>query len=844
MRHAAIVTLAAILAGSLLAAPGSQERTSGTAGSPESVWADAADDWQSGRYPDALASLTALASGPSSADFHDRIALLTGDLYSTLEITTDGRSPRVSRTGEYVMYETGPAGRVTTRVVRTRPGLRQIAELPTTIAAFDPAGTRLAWVRFSSQAPDASDVVILDLPAGTEQTLAAPGLVKSALAWNGQGNGIFLVASQPGDATRSDIYLITEAQPASVRRLTDTPGLKTGLMVDPGGSVLVYSSATGGGGRGAGGSTPPEATVFDLEAGTTRVVTGALAGSLTMSADGSTLAWIAPAADSAPTLFVSPRAAGSTPTAVRAATGAARIGGPALSPDGRLVAYQLQTRVGSSTDWDIYVSDRSGTHRRITRDIQHDVLPRFLSNGTLLGLIGEPRHRRAHLYDLASGARTRLFTNNTIRTISPEYAWVPSADGTHLAIQADRDGDTISPQRGIYLIDLTRKVTAGELARRLDAQRAAENDLRTRMTAAYQPLAADIRAVVSRISTNRIFDCHRAQADFDSKHVTQPGNAKAIEHLQRTYASYGFKPEVQSFAFGRGGQPGSRTANVVATLRGTANPDLIYVASSHFDSVTSGPGADDNTSGTCALLEAARVLSGRPLPATVVFASFTGEEAGLLGSEEFVRLARERNWQVAGALNNDMIGWAADGGRVDNTIRYSNRGIRDLQHGAAFLFTELVTYDAHYFYGTDAATFHEAWGDIFAGIGSYPILANPNYHQPSDLIETISFRQVAETAKVTAATLVALASSPSRVKNLKAARENGQAVLTWTPAVESGVTHYIVAYGPPASPLGSRMSVKTARAALASAPAGTHVAVKAVNARGLESWDWARAVVD
>jgi hypothetical protein len=282
----------------------------------------------------------------------------------------------------------------------------------------------------------------------------------------------------------------------------------------------------------------------------------------------------------------------------------------------------------------------------------------------------------------------------------------------------------------------------------------------------------------------------------------------------------------------------------VATLRGTANPDLIYVASSHFDSVTSGPGADDNTSGTCALLEAARVLSGRPLPATVVFASFTGEEAGLLGSEEFVRLARERNWQVAGALNNDMIGWAADGGRVDNTIRYSNRGIRDLQHGAAFLFTELVTYDAHYFYGTDAATFHDAWGDIFAGIGSYPILANPNYHQPSDLIETISFRQVAETAKVTAATLVALASSPSRVKNLKAARENGQAVLTWTPAPESGVTHYVVAYGPPASPLGSRMSVKTARAALASAPSGTHVAVKAVNARGLESWDWARAVVD
>ena len=57
------------------------------------------------------------------------------------------------------------------------------------------------------------------------------------------------------------------------------------------------------------------------------------------------------------------------------------------------------------------------------------------------------------------------------------------------------------------------------------------------------------------------------------------------------------------------------------------------------------------------MLEAARILAGTPLPTTIVFASFTGEEAGLLGSREFVRLAREGKWNVIGALNNDMIGW-------------------------------------------------------------------------------------------------------------------------------------------------------------------------------------------
>src|SRR5262249_56839865 len=123
-------------------------------------------------------------------------------------------------------------------------------------------------------------------------------------------------------------------------------------------------------------------------------------------------------------------------------------------------------------------------------------------------------------------------------------------------------------------------------------------------------------------------------------------------------------------------------------------------------------------------------------------------------------------WNRGGGLNKDMIGWAGEGARLDNTIRYSNAGIRDIQHGAAFLFTRLVTFDARYYKGTDAQAFFDGWGDIVGGLGSYPVLGNPNYHQPTDLLETVNFDQVAETAKVTAATIVYLASSPSRLKDL------------------------------------------------------------------------------
>jgi hypothetical protein len=258
--------------------------------------------------------------------------------------------------------------------------------------------------------------------------------------------------------------------------------------------------------------------------------------------------------------------------------------------------------------------------------------------------------------------------------------------------------------------------------------------------------------------------------------------------------------------------------------------------------VAIGPGADDDTSGTAALLEASRLLADVPLPATVVFASFTGEEAGLLGSREFVRIAAEKKWNVVGALNNDMIGWAAEGSRIDNTIRYSNAGIRDIQHGASF-FTDLILYDAKYYKGTDANAFYDGWGDIVGGLGSYPVLANPNYHQATDLIETMSFKQITETAKVTAATLVYLASSPSRIKGLAAETRNGTTTVSWTPSPEKGVTKYLVAYGPATDPLRTRVTVLAPKATLPALPAGTEVAVKAINAKGLEGWDWARASV-
>jgi Tol biopolymer transport system component len=842
-----------LLLSGLVVAGQSQSGTQSTAPGPEARWRRALDAWNDGAYPAALDDLRAIMRSPQAPEYLERVALLTGELYVTTEVTPDAvGGGAISADGRHVMYVVrppkpgGPATGV--RIARLGATVETVADLPGP-AAFDRSGRRVAWLRLGQPPSDArnSEIVVRDLATGTEQVWLGAGLHKTApLSWS--DDSVIFLGAESGDSARTDFYAV---RPGSAPvRLTEEPGFKMNAVLDPRETVLAYTVTTvspfsppagggagaggGGGGRGGGrGGAPalPTIALVNVAAKATRTVTGS---GFTMSADGSTVAWISRGADSSYTLNTSP-ALSDKVTEIR--SGREPINAPALSPDGKLVAYEYR----QFADWEIYVSEGTN-HRRLTRDIQHDLQPRFLNNSQLIGMIGEARHRRSHLYDVATGRRTPLLHNNTIRTVVPQYSWLPSANGERLLVSADRDGDTVSPERGLYVVDLTRKVTVADVTARIDRQLAAESDLRDRVTAAFKPVADLARKVTSAASVTRVWEHARALFDFDSKHISQPGNAKAIEYLTQAYASFGYKPEQQWFSPQQNAL-GGKTANVVATLRGTVNPELIYVVSSHFDSVAGGPGADDDTSGTTALLEAARILAGTPLPATVVFASFTGEEAGLLGSREFVRLAGEAKWNVVGALNNDMIGWAGESGRMDNTIRYSNAGIRDIQHGAAILFSNLVLYDSKYYQGTDAAAFFTAWGDIVGGIGSYPILGNPHYHQPTDYLDTINQRQVTETAKVTAATLIYLASSPSRLKGLKVARSGTGVEMTWTPSPETGVKSYIVAYGPATDPLRTRVTVTLPKAVLPGLPPGTHVAVKAVNGRGLEGWDWARAVV-
>jgi Zn-dependent M28 family amino/carboxypeptidase len=134
-------------------------------------------------------------------------------------------------------------------------------------------------------------------------------------------------------------------------------------------------------------------------------------------------------------------------------------------------------------------------------------------------------------------------------------------------------------------------------------------------------------------------------------------------------------------------------ANVMAILKGTdANDDRVLVVSAHIDSRNTdvmdatgqAPGANDDGSGTAAVLELARVMASRTFPCTIIFVAFQGEEQGLYGAQHLARRAREENWNLIALLNNDMIGNADS----DETKLKNNTQVRIFSEGVPALETE------------------------------------------------------------------------------------------------------------------------------------------------------------
>src|SRR3989441_7241128 len=262
-------------------------------------------------------------------------------------------------------------------------------------------------------------------------------------------------------------------------------------------------------------------------------------------------------------------------------------------------------------------------------------------------------------------------------------------------------------------------------------------------------------------------------------------------------------------------QPTTLT-NIVATLKGRQpeSEKRMYVVSGHYDSMCASPtdakcdapGANDDASGTAAVLEMARVMSKYSFDATIVFMTVPGEEQGLLGSTHYAEQAKKNNLDIEAMFTNDIIGSSLGGNGIHDphTVRVFSEGVPSNETPAEATTRRSVggendsaSRQLARFIRETAAAYVPAMKvmmvyrrDRYGRGGDHiPFLErgyaavrftepNENYHHQhqnvrvengiryGDLPEFDDFNYIANVARVNAAALAALALAPGRPKNV------------------------------------------------------------------------------
>jgi hypothetical protein len=291
--------------------------------------------------------------------------------------------------------------------------------------------------------------------------------------------------------------------------------------------------------------------------------------------------------------------------------------------------------------------------------------------------------------------------------------------------------------------------------------------------------------------------------------------------------------------------------NVFAILKGSTNPDRIYVVSGHYDSMCTSPidakcdapGANDDASGTAASLELARVMSKRKFDATIVFMTVAGEEQGLLGATYYAEQAKINKQNIEAMFTNDIIGGvmtfknAANrnsvrvfsegvpsdeteqqgvtrrsvGGENDSASRQLARFIKETADKYLNKFAvQLIYRRDRYLRGGDHIPFLERG---FTAVRltetnedydhQHQNVRLENGTQYGDLPEFVDFEYISNVTRVNLASLATLALAPARPKNvgMVTTRLGNDTELKWDANTDSDIASYEIVWRDTTSPV-------------------------------------------
>jgi len=293
--------------------------------------------------------------------------------------------------------------------------------------------------------------------------------------------------------------------------------------------------------------------------------------------------------------------------------------------------------------------------------------------------------------------------------------------------------------------------------------------------------------------------------------------------------------------------------NIVATLKGTQpeSVDRIYVVSGHYDSMCNSPtdakcdapGANDDASGTAAVLEMARVMARHSFDATIVFMTVPGEEQGLLGATYFAEQAKQKSLNLDAMFTNDIIGNTLGGngvrdrgnvrvfsegvpsnettaeattrrsvgGENDSASRQLARFIKEVGDAYVPQFKVMLMYRRdRYGRGGDHIPFLERGFPAvrFTEVNEeyrhqHQNVRVENGVQYGDLPEFVDFEYIANVARVNATALAMMALAPARPKNvgILTARLGNDTDLKWDANKEPDLAGYEIVWRDTTAPV-------------------------------------------
>lgn len=312
---------------------------------------------------------------------------------------------------------------------------------------------------------------------------------------------------------------------------------------------------------------------------------------------------------------------------------------------------------------------------------------------------------------------------------------------------------------------------------------------------------AYLDSVVNMVSPDSLYATDLRLQNFQTRYSFTDSVIAAGNWIKAKLHSFGYD-SVYFDSFPHPSDPSSVQLNVVGIKVGDQDPERVVLVGGHYDSVVySGnpyvwaPGADDNGSGTTSTIELARVISGLSTDKTIYFVAFAAEEQGLYGSYHFADWALNQGLNIELMLNLDMVAYEPNSfWNVSVESDQSNADFVDLAAEMALDYTSLYPQVS---YTTSGYSDHwpflqNGYHAIFISEGDFNW---NNWHEPTDVVDSLNFPYHAEVTKMALSTLLWVSERPDPPQNVIAENPGiGMVRVIITPPTQTDVEGFYVRY--------------------------------------------------